>query len=573
MQWLVGNLRDHPEIALFLVLAIGAWVGSWKFKGFSLGVVTSTLLAGVLVGQLNIVMSSNVKSVFFLMFLFAVGYGVGPQFFRGLRSGGLQQVIFAVIVCVACLLSAFVVAKFLHYDIGLAAGLLSGACTISAVLGVATDSINQLAISPEQKKALIDVMPVAYAVTYIFGTAGSAWFLATLGPKILRVDLPKAAKELEAEMGAGEMEPGVISAYQGVVARAYQVTNPKLIGRTVSDIEATAAQYRATTTPQESPSRVFIEQIRQGGTISAAEADTVVQEGAVIAIVGHRDAVLLHDHQIGPEVNDRELLDFPGERLDVVLTNKELASKTLRQIMESPLGQKGRGVFLRKLMRGGIEMPYGPNTELDRGDVLTLVGAKREVETAAKVIGYADRATENTDMVFLGIGIVLGALVGAITIHVGGVPLSLSTSGGALIAGLVCGWLRSVNRTFGRIPGPALWVFNNVGLNTFIAVVGLTSGPGFVKGLQQNGLSLFFAGVVVTTVPFIVGLLVGKYVFKMNAALLLGACAGARTTTAALGAIQEAAGSKTPALGYTVTYAVGNTLLIIWGVVIVLMMK
>ncbi|WP_158750386.1 aspartate-alanine antiporter [Acidobacterium sp. S8] len=573
MQWLVGNLRDHPEIALFLVLAVGAWVGSWKFKGFSLGVVTSTLLAGVLVGQLNIVMSSNVKSVFFLMFLFAVGYGVGPQFFRGLRSGGLQQVIFAVIVCVACLLSTFVVAKLLHYDVGLAAGLLSGACTISAVLGVATDSINQLAISPEQKKALIDVMPVAYAVTYIFGTAGSAWFLATLGPKILRVDLPKAAKELEAEMGAGEMEPGVISAYQGVVARAYQVTNPKLIGRTVSDIEATAAQYRATTTPAESPSRVFIEQIRQGGIISPAETDTVVQEGAVIAVVGHREAVLLHDHQVGPEVNDRELLDFPGERLDVVLTNKELGGKTLRQIMESPLGQKGRGVFLRKLMRGGIEMPYGPNTELDRGDVLTLVGAKREVETAAKVIGYADRATENTDMVFLGIGIVVGALVGAITIHVGGVPLSLSTSGGALIAGLVCGWLRSVNRTFGRIPGPALWVFNNVGLNTFIAVVGLTSGPGFVRGLQQNGLSLFFAGVVVTTLPFIIGLLVGKYIFKMNAALLLGACAGARTTTAALGAIQEAAESKTPALGYTVTYAVGNTLLIIWGVVIVLMMK
>ena len=577
MQWLVGNLRDHPEIALFLVLAIGAWVGSWKFKGFSLGVVTSTLLAGVLVGQLNIVMSSNVKSVFFLMFLFAVGYGVGPQFFRGLRSGGLQQVIFAVILCVACLLSTFVVAKLLHYDIGLAAGLLSGACTISAVLGVATDSINQLAISPEQKKALIDVMPVAYAVTYIFGTAGSAWFLATLGPKILRVNLPQAAKELEAEMGAGEMEPGVISAYQGVVARAYRVTNPKLIGRTVSDIEATAAQNRAASKagglPEELPGRVFIEQVRQGGRICHCEGDTVIQEGAVIAIVGHRDAVLSHDNQVGPEVNDRELLDFPGERLDVVLTNKELAGKTLRQIMESPLGQKGRGVFLRKLMRGGIEMPYGPNTELDRGDVLTLVGAKRVVEAAAKVIGYADRATENTDMVFLGIGIVLGALFGAITIHVGGVPLSLSTSGGALIAGLVCGWLRSVNRTFGRIPGPALWVFNNVGLNTFIAVVGLTSGPGFVKGLQQNGLSLFFAGVVVTTLPFIVGLLVGKYIFKMNAALLLGACAGARTTTAALGAIQEAAGSKTPALGYTVTYAVGNTLLIIWGVVIVLMMK
>jgi putative transport protein len=573
MQWLVGNLRDHPEIALFLVLAIGAWVGSLKFKGFSLGVVTSTLLAGVLVGQLNIVLSSNVKSVFFLMFLFAVGYGVGPQFFRGLRSGGLQQIFFAVIVCVACLLSAFGVAKLLHYDVGLAAGLLSGACTISAVLGVATDSINQLSMSSEQKKALIDVMPVAYAVTYIYGTAGSAWFLATLGPKILRVDLRKAAKELEAEMGAGEAEPGVASAYFPVIARAYRVTNPKLIGRTIADIEATAAQYRASVAPEESRGRLFIEQIRQGGTISPADPDTILQEGAVIAVVGHRDAVLLNEDQAGPEVNDRELLDFPGETLDVVLTNKELAGKTIRQIMESPLGQKGRGVFMRKLMRGGIEMPYGPDSRLDRGDVVTIQGAKREVEAAAKVIGYADRATENTDMVFLGAGIVVGALFGAITIHLGGVPLSLSTSGGALIAGLVCGWLRSVNRTFGRIPGPALWVFNNVGLNTFIAVVGLTSGPGFVKGLQQNGLSLFFAGVVVTTLPFIVGLLVGKYIFKMNAALLLGACAGARTTTAALGAIQEAAESKTPALGYTVTYAVGNTLLIIWGVVIVLMMK
>ena len=167
MHWIVQTLHTYPEIALFLCLAIGALVGSWKFKGFSLGVVTSTLLAGVLVGQLHIVLSPNVKSVFFLMFLFAVGYSVGPQFFRGLRSGGLQQVLFAVVVCVACLLSTYAVAKILHYNVGLAAGLLSGACTISAVLGVASDNINQLALALEQKKALLDAMPVAYAVTYL----------------------------------------------------------------------------------------------------------------------------------------------------------------------------------------------------------------------------------------------------------------------------------------------------------------------------------------------------------------------------------------------------------------------
>jgi putative transport protein len=562
MNWFVQTLHSYPEIALFLCLAIGALVGSWKFKGFSLGVVTSTLLAGVLIGQLHIVLSPNVKSVFFLMFLFAVGYGVGPQFFRGLRSGGLKQVLFAVVLCVACLLCTVLVAKILHYNLGLSAGLLSGACTISAVLGVATDSINQLGLAGDQKKALLDAMPVAYAVTYLFGTAGSAWFLATIGPKLLRVNLPKAAKELESEMGAGEAEAGVSSAYSALVARTYRVTNPKLIGKTVGEIEVLVKDQR-----------IFIEQIRQGGTISPANPDTVVNEGAVLAVVGPREAVLSHEQQVGPEVNDSELLNFPGELLDVVVTNKELEGKTIKQVLDSPLGSKGRGVFLRKLTRGGVEMPYGPNSKLDRGDVLTMQGAKREVEAAAKAVGYADRETEKTDVLFMGLGIVAGALFGALTIHLGGIPLSLSTSGGALIAGLVCGWLRSTHRTFGRIPAPALWVFNTIGLNAFIAVVGLTTGPVFIKGLRENGLSLFLAGIFVTTVPFVVGILAGKYIFKMHPAIVLGACAGARTTTAALGAIQEAAGSKTPALGYTVTYAVGNTLLIIWGVVIVLLMK
>ncbi len=173
----------------------------------------------------------------------------------------------------------------------------------------------------------------------------------------------------------------------------------------------------------------------------------------------------------------------------------------------------------------------------------------------------------------MGLGIVIGALIGALTLHVGKVPLSLSTSGGALMAGLVCGYLRAVNPTFGRIPAPALWVFNNIGLTAFIAVVGITCGPSFVSGLKAAGLSLFLWGVFVTTMPFVVGIFTGKYLFKMHPGIVLGCCAGARTTTAALGAIQDEAKSKVPALGYTITYAVGNVLLITWGVVIVLMMK
>jgi putative transport protein len=562
MRWLIETLQRYPEIAIFLTLAIGFAIGGIKLGKFSLGNVTGVLIAGVLIGQISISISPDVKAVFFLMFLFAVGYSVGPQFFRGLKSDGLPQVLFAVVLCVACLLSAFVAAKLAGYNVGQAAGLLSGACTISAVLGVATDSINQLGLPDDQKQAALKAMPVAYAVAYLYGTAGSAWFLASIGPKLLRVNLPKECADYEAKMG-GELEGGELSAYRTLTTRAFQVAqNSGWVGKTIAEYEA-----------QFTMPRVFVARIRQRAKVREPELTIVIQPGDVLGLAGPRDRILQQQSAIGAEVDDQELFDFPIEVLDVVLTNKAFAGKTLEELRRTETGKLGRSVFLRKLIRAGQEMPLNAGTKVDRGDVLQLVGPTREVDRIAKDLGYADRATDKTDIVFMGLGIVLGALVGAIVIHFGTVPISLSTSGGALIAGLVCGWLRSVNRTFGRIPEPALWVFNQIGLTVFIAVVGLTTGPSFVAGLKEAGISLFLWGVFVTTLPFVIGLYVGKYVFKMHPGILLGACAGARTTTAALGAIQDEARSKVPALGYTITYAVGNTLLILWGVVIVLMMK
>lgn len=563
MQWIVKSFQQYPELAIFLTLALGYWVGNLKVGKFSLGPVTGVLLAGVLVGQMDITISPNVKSVFFIMFLFAVGYGVGPQFFRGLKSDGVPQAIFAVLQCLLSLVTVFVVAEVLGYDVGAAAGLLSGSQTISAVLGVATDAINQLNISPEQKTALINRMPVAYAVTYIFGTAGSAWLLASIGPKLLRVDIAAACEELEAQLGGGEEEPGVIPAARRFDVRAYRVINERLDGKTVAELEEYVKETRTS-----------IERIRHGGHITDADPSTVVHKGDVVAVVGRREVLVESGLGIGPEVQDLELMNFPGQVMDVVITNKAVAGKTIREIAESEIGRThARGVYLRNLIRGGQEMPFAWGSTVDRGDVLQIVGSRRNVERAARELGYADRPTNATDMVFVGTGIALGGLLGALTIRVGGIPLTLSTSGGALIAGLVFGWLRSVNRTFGRVPAPALWVLNNVGLATFIAVVGITSGPSFVAGLKAAGVSLLLAGVVTTSVPLIVGVLMGKYLFKFHPAITLGAAAGARTTTAALGMIEDVAKSKVPALGYTVPYAVGAILLTIWGLVIVLLMQ
>jgi len=559
MDWIIKTLQHYPEIAIFLTLALGYWIGSFKFGKFSLGAVTGVLLAGILIGQIGITISTNVKSVFFLMFLFAVGYGVGPQFFRGLKSDGVPHAIFAVLQCLVSLLSAYVGARLLGYDVGTAAGLLSGSQTISAVLGVATDAINQLGIPPDQKTKLINDMPVAYAVTYIFGTAGSAWLLAIIGPKLLRVDLAAECKKLETTMGGTEAEPGVMSMARRFDVRAYRVTNQNLLNKTVAELESMPREVR-----------VFISRIRHNGVIIEPEPATVIMQNDVVAVATQQQVHVERGTLIGPEVDDKELLDFPVEALDVVITNKSLAGKTLAELATDK--EKARGVFLRKIVRGGQEIPFTPGTTIDRGDVLTIVGAKRDVERVAKELGYADRPTNMTDMVFVGLGIALGGLIGALTVRVGGIPLGLSTSGGALIAGLVFGWLRSVHRTFGRIPAPALWILNNVGLTMFIAVVGISAGPSFVAGLKQAGLSLFLAGIVVTSIPLIAGVLLGKYLFKFHPGITLGAAAGARTTTAALGMIEDVAQSKVPAIGYTVPYAVGCILLTIWGMVIVLLM-
>lgn len=565
MEWVIHLLRQHSELAIFLTIAAGFWIGKIKVGQFSLGIVTSVLLVGVLVGQLNITIEEPVKSVFFLLFLFAIGYKVGPQFFRGLKKDGLPQVGFAVLMCVGCLVITWILALIMGYNAGEAAGLLAGAQTISAVIGVADDTINGLNISTEQKNNMINIIPVAYAVTYIYGTAGSAWVLSSLGPKMLGgLEKVKAAcKELEAKMGTSEAdEPGFEHARRPVVFRAYTIENDWFgNGKTVEQLESYFISQGK---------RLFVERMRHNHTIiNEILPGQLLQKGDEVVLSGRREFAIGEEDWIGEEVIDPQLLDFPVEVLPVMIHKKPYANRKLEFIRKQPFMH---GVSVRRIKRAGIDIPVFAQTMVDSGDTLELVGLKKEVETAAKQLGYIDRPTNATDMVFIGIGILIGGVIGALAIHIGGVPISLSTSGGALIAGLVFGWLRSKHPTFGQIPESSLWVLNNVGLNMFIAVVGISAGPSFIQGLKEVGPMLFIIGILATSLPLLLGLILARYVFHFHPALALGCTAGARTTTAALGAIQEAVDSETPSLGYTVTYAVGNTLLIIWGVVIILLM-
>jgi len=316
--------------------------------------------------------------------------------------------------------------------------------------------------------------------------------------------------------------------------------------------------------------RIFVEQVRCRGQIIGARDVTAFREGDVVAVSGRRTTLVEVLEAPGSglrEVDDLELLEVPSDVVDVVVTNKAVDGRTLADLATDP---STRGVFLRRITRGGTDLGKLPDTRVHRGDVLTVVGSAASTARVTELFGVADRATDVTDMMVVATGIVAGALIGLPALDIGGVEVGLSLPVGVLLGGLVCGWLRSVRPgLFGRVPGPTLWVFESIGLTGFVAVVGLNAGPDFVQGLKETGLSLVAAGAITITAALLIGVMLGKWLFKMHPGVLLGVCAGACTATPALAAVQEAARSSVPSMGYGVAYAVGNVLLAIWGTVIV----
>lgn len=565
MSWFVETFRTYPSIPIFLTIGLGFLIGKLKYKTFSLGTVTSVLLVGVLVGQMNIPIGAPLKSLFFLLFLFAIGYKCGPQFASALKGQGIKQVIFACVVCVLCLAVTWGFAKIMNYNAAIATGLFSGAQTISAVIGIGTDTIGTLDMSPEQKKAWIDLIPVCYAVTYVFGTIGSAWILGNLGPAMLGglKKVRQQTKELEEQLNHSDTsdDPAFINGNRPIAFRAYKVSADHFsTPQTVTQIEDHFKNLGK---------RLFVERVRnEDGTIAEVSPDLTVRLGDEIVLSGRHEFIIQDESWIGPEIDDAKLLSFPVEKTKVMVM-KKTAGMTVDQLRAKPFMY---GVMIQSITRqGGIDIPVLAQTKLMQGDMLTIEGLPQEVRLAAPAIGNEEHPTTVTDMVFVSLAIVIGAIVGALTLKIGKVPVSLSTSGGALIAGLFFGWLRTKRPSVGIIPDSSLWLMNNLGLNMFIAVIGIQSGPTFISGIKEVGVMLFVMGIVATSLPLLISIFLGAKVFKFHPAMNLGCCAGARTTTASLGAITSSLNSSLPAMGYTVTYAIGNTLLILMGVAMVLM--
>ncbi|MFF6791500.1 aspartate-alanine antiporter [Streptomyces filamentosus] len=555
--------QPHPELLVFITVALGFLFGKLRYKAIALGAVTGCLVAGLLLGaQFKITIDATVKNLFFTLFLFALGYRVGPQFFRGLKKDGLPQVVNAVVVCVTGLLVSWGFAVMLGYGPGLSAGLLGGALTQSAVIGVAQDAIGNLpGLSADQMKTEENLVAIGYAVTYPLGTILCAILLANILPRLYKRDLAAESARLAKELDAPGDDPDLAEGYYEVVLRAYTIRRPDLVGRTIDDFED---QQKAL------GHRIYITRVRRDGTVLDHDQRTVLREGDTVAVSALRGALVDFDARthIGPETDDVELLGYETETLHVVASNKEQLGKTVADLRREPFMV---GVYIDRIYRSGSEFPYRLSTKIERGDTVILTGPKRLVDPAGKAIGKPVPTSFATDMLWVGLGVFLGGCLGIPALTVSGVPISLSTSGGALIMGLVFGWIRGKYPTYGNVPPGAQWFMDTFGLCAFVAVVGINAGPSFTSGLSTAGWGLLLWGAVATLIPLIVGFLVGHYVQKIRFPILMGVLAGGQTTTAAIGAINEQSRSQIPTLGYTIPYAVGNVLLTIWGAVIVLL--
>lgn len=556
MSEIITFFRQHPLIPIFLTLGLGFWLGKVKIKGFALGSVAATLIVGVIIGQMKIAVPDILKNVFFLFFLFSVGYGVGPQFFRSMRGPGLKMAAFSVVGALVCAGIVIGASYLMGYDTAIATGLFAGSQTVSACLGMVSDTVKELPMDDNARASMLALIPACYAVTYIFGTVGSAWFLSTIAPKMMggmdKVKEDVARIEQLMDKGNEITDPGIIPARRPVIFRAFKAESDFFdTPRSASEIH----DYY-----QKAGVRLLVERARINGKVMNPSKYNLISKGDEVVLGGRAEVLVALKDAPGKEVYDPELLNFGAEKTPVTISSKGKADGiTLEKLRSFPEMER---VIVSSIKRTGMTIPVLAQTELHAGDILTLVGWPQDVAVAASVIGYADPASDSTDMVFVGLGIALGCIIGALSIKINGIPMSLGMSVGALISGLSLGWLRTRRPIFGHIPSSVLWIFNNLGVNMFIAILGLVAGGALIQGLKTAGPLILLVGALLTIIGLIINIFIARKLFRFSTPVTLGCVAGARLSVASIGAIQNVLQSDVPNLGYTVTYAVANIALV-----------
>lgn len=555
---IISNLFDiAPFVALFITLSLGYMVGKITIGRFVLGGVAGTLLMGVIIGQFGVDIDPGVKSIFFALFIYAVGYQGGAQFFKALNFRTINILLSAVVMTVSGLLCVLAAAWLFDLDRGTAAGLAAGGLTQSAIIGTAGDAIARLGgVSEEAKHLMQTNVAVGYAVTYIFGSLGPILMVTWVFPTLMKWDIRAEAIALEEKNSSGkrELAPGEFNAVTALVTRAFKVSSgDKLVGNTLAQLNDTSLS-------------ACIELIERDGHELNADKFTVLKEGDIIVVTGRRNAVQeLQGSAHGKEVSLPESYEIIEENRQLIADNRKLVGQSLREIKQHSNEGLYRGVYITDYIREGVALALTPELVVKKNDIIQVTGTANDINRVEKNIGQRMGSASMTDFVILGLGMVVGLLIGLISFKIAGIPVTIGSGAGCLISGLFVGWIRSRNPHIAQFPVGAVNFIRDFGLAAFVGIVGLQAGPQAVDTIKEHGMSLLFLGAAVTIIPQLISFFFSYFVLKIkNPVEALGCVTGGRSANPGFAALMEKTGNATPVFTFTVTYAVANVLLTLW---------
>ncbi|MBM9519594.1 aspartate-alanine antiporter [Desulforhopalus vacuolatus] len=548
MTFISQYMLHHVTIAIFLCLALGYLLGRLRYKTLVVGATVGTLLVGLLIGHLGkFEIDGNIKTIFFSLFIFTIGYEVGPSFFRSLKSSGIKVVLQSVFFAAAALGVAMACFKIFNIQPGEAAGIIAGALTQSAIIGTAATAISDLSISASMQQQMQSQVAVAYALTYVLGTVGVIILLKNIAPKLLGADLRAETKAMIEKHNYHGDTP-LSTAVSPTKLRSFIVEKgSSYIGQSVAQLEA---QFQ---------DQIIVEGLYRNNSSVAFSLATKITADNIILVIGDlSDMVQLEGNGL-TETFDEKYQSVDLQQVDVMLT-RVFRRDHLKDLYANNI------VIVSDKCEGNA---VSDRNDMQAGDTLTLIGPKRSIEKVVHEFGYPKQVGSDTDVSFLSAGIVLGLIVGAITLGSASIPITLGGGGGALLMGLLMGWYRDKHPHFGLIPAPTRWFLKSVGLNLFIAIVGIEAGASFIPALQSMGYMVLVIGLIVSIVPHILSIFFAKYALRMNAVDIIGGQCGAGTITAGLNAVNEEYGTSIFALSYTPGYAVGNILLTLMGPIVI----
>jgi aspartate-alanine antiporter len=554
MELIHDLFKAEPLTALFASIALGYFVGKLKIGRFVLGGIAGTLLIGVLIGQFRVQIHPSIETFSFALFIYAVGYQGGPKFISSLNLKSIAELSSATLMTFIGLGTVLLAAWWFNLDRGTAAGLAAGGLTQSAIIGTADSALARLDLAPEVIKQMKTNVAVGYAVCYIFGSLGPilvvAWFL----PMVMKWDLRKEAIDLAKKLAGGkaELEPGQFDAANDLTTRFFMATDA---GGTVDSFNKAYADT------------AIVCLIRDGKSIDF-DADTVLESGDAIGVLGFTKAFDQVCHDFSKEITSPDGVQIVEEKRELIMSGAS-KYKSLADFRRDVSGV-GSGVFLQGAKRRGDTINLTPDFLFRGGDSLELVGLSKDLNAAQSKIGHKVSAAAVTDFIFFGIGMTIGMLIGLITFKLGSIPVTLGSGVGCLLSGLLFGWVRFTRPRFAALPEGASNFLRDFGLAVFVALVGINAAPQALDAIKQNGLTLLLLGAGVTIIPQIITFYISYYVLRIrNPIIAMSAVAGGRSANPAFAALLEKAGNTTPVATFTITYAIANIFLTLWGPVVV----